>query len=100
MRRLSWADFIRRYDREGMLFYLDPPYWGNEIDYGKDVFSRDDFAAMAEQLAGIKGRFILSLNDRPEVRECFGRFKFEQVDCTYSVKGGKGKAVKELLISG
>jgi len=31
---LPWADFIRRYNRTGMLFYLDPPYWGNENDYG------------------------------------------------------------------
>ncbi len=24
--RLPWADFVRRYDRPGTLFYLDPPY--------------------------------------------------------------------------
>ncbi len=31
---LPYADVIRRYDRPGTLFYLDPPYWGNESDYG------------------------------------------------------------------
>ena len=31
---LDWADFIRRYDRPFMLFYVDPPYWGHETDYG------------------------------------------------------------------
>ena len=32
--QLGYADFIRRYDRDGALFYLDPPYWGCETDYG------------------------------------------------------------------
>ncbi len=41
-----------------MLFYLDPPYFGNEGDYGKDLFSRDDFAALSEALKALRGRFI------------------------------------------
>lgn len=98
--QLDWRDLLRRYDREGMLFYLDPPYFGNEGDYGTGVFSRADFADMAERLADLKGRFILSINDRPEVRQIFKAFAQEQVDCSYSIKGGVGKAVKELIISG
>jgi DNA adenine methylase len=67
--QLGYAEFIRRYDRAGMLFYLDPPYWGCEDDYGQDVFGRADFAALADQLAGIKGKFLLSINDTPDARE-------------------------------
>ncbi|WP_205320033.1 hypothetical protein [Notoacmeibacter marinus] len=26
--QLPWRNFIDRYGRPGMLFYLDPPYWG------------------------------------------------------------------------
>ena len=47
---LDWADLIARYDRPDTLFYLDPPYWGCETDYGKAVFAQDDFARLAEQL--------------------------------------------------
>ncbi|MEZ5790520.1 MAG: DNA adenine methylase [Nitratireductor sp.] len=97
---LPWQEFIGRWDRPGMLFYLDPPYFGNEGDYGANVFTRDQFAEMAEVLASIKGRFILSLNDRPEVRDIFSRFKMDTVDCTYSIAGGVGKKVKEVVISG
>ena len=32
---------------------------------------------MTELLRAIKGRFILNLNDRPEVRELFGEFQIE-----------------------
>lgn len=95
---LGWREFITRYDRPGMLFYLDPPYWGNEDDYGKAVFGRDDFGEMAEVLEGLKGRFILSLNARPEVMEVFGGFQIEEVECRYSVGGMTNlKAVKEVI---
>lgn len=62
------------------------------------MFAREDFVEMAELLAGLKGRFILSINDRPEVRELFAACKFDMVDCTYSVAGGTGKAARELIV--
>jgi DNA adenine methylase len=98
--RLPWADFILRYDREGTLFYLDPPYWGCERDYGEGMFGREDFAAMAEVLRGIRGRFVLSINDRPEVRELFAGFGMEEVRVAYTVAGtGKAPVARELIIS-
>ncbi|MCA0256604.1 MAG: hypothetical protein LCH47_08435 [Proteobacteria bacterium] len=69
--QLPWAEFIRRYDRPGMLFCLDPPYSGGENDYEKGVFGRDDYDAMAEVLSGIKGRFIVSLNAVKAIFETF-----------------------------
>ncbi|KQU97008.1 DNA methyltransferase [Ensifer sp. Root31] len=95
---LDWRDFIDRYDRPGALFYLDPPYFGNESDYGKGAFTRDRFTEMAEHLATIKGRFMISLNDKPEVREIFAAFPIARVDLTYTVAGGGGKDVGEVLI--
>ncbi|MDQ0136129.1 site-specific DNA-adenine methylase [Neorhizobium galegae] len=97
---LPWQKMIERYDRPSTLFYLDPPYWGSEDDYGKAVFSREDFGEMANVLGRLKGRFILSLNAAPGVFETFSKFQIEEVDCTYSVGGpGHSKAVKEVIIS-
>lgn len=96
---LPWRKFIERYDRPTMLFYLDPPYWGNEDDYGKAVFSRQDFAELADVLQDLKGTFILSLNAAQGVFETFSNFKIEEVDCTYTVGSGSSKAVKEVIIS-
>lgn len=99
--RLPYAQLIARYDRAETLFYLDPPYWGCEKDYGPGVFDRADFEQLAEQLSGIKGRFLLSLNDTPGVREVFGRFEIEAVETTYTVgSGASAKKVGEVLISG
>ena len=97
--QLAFGEFIRRYDRSGTLFYLDPPYWGCEDDYGPDVFARADFEALAAQLAGIRGRFLLSLNDTPGVREVFGAFKMDEVETTYTVGAKGANKAAELLIS-
>jgi DNA adenine methylase len=96
---LPYDAFIRRYDRPGTLFYLDPPYWGCEGDYGP-IFSREDFARLAEVLATIQGRFLLSLNDVPGVREVFAAFDMEEVQTTYSVAKAGSKKAGELIISG
>lgn len=98
--RLQWHDFIPRYDTTDTLFYLDPPYWGCENDYGKNVFARDDFTRMADLLRGIKGRFLMSVNDVPELREMFAWAHVDTVSLTYTVGGGdNSKEVTELVIS-
>jgi DNA adenine methylase len=97
--QLGFSDFVSRYDTDGTLFYLDPPYWGCEQDYGQDVFGRPDFERMAEQLADIKGRFLVSINDTPGVRACFSRFTIREFETTYSVSAGMATKAKELLIS-
>lgn len=98
--RLPWADFIQRYDREDTLFYLDPPYFGCEGDYGAGLFAREEFERMAQVLRGVRGKFILSLNDRPEVRAIFAGFDIEGVGVRYTV-GGQQRAqeAREVIIS-
>lgn len=94
-----YQDVIARYDRPTTFFYIDPPYWDCEDDYGKNLFSKADFTTLAVQLAGIKGKFILSLNDRPQVREIFGSFNIETVKTRYSVNKGSKDQVGEVLIN-
>ena len=97
--RLPYGRLISRYDRADTLFYLDPPYWGCEDDYGNAVFSREDFGRLADQLAGIEGQFMLSINDLPEVRALFSRFELVPVTTTYTVGPG-AKPARELLVRG
>ena len=96
---LSFEKFIPRYDKSTTLFYIDPPYYTNEDDYGKDLFKRSDFEVLNELLKALKGRFILSLNDRPEVREIFKSFDFEEVSLKYSITKNAGKKANEVIIS-
>lgn len=96
--RLPYADLVQRYDRPGALFYLDPPYWGNEGDYGAGVFSPADFERLSGLLGGIEGRFIMSINDTPEIRALFARFTIEPVELNYRLSG-KVTPARELIIS-
>lgn len=96
---LPWADFVDRYDSPSTLFYLDPPYYGSETDYGAGVFGRGDFAKLAARLSEITGRFILSVNDVPETRSIFARFAIEQVATRYTVSG-QWSDVSEIIVTG
>jgi DNA adenine methylase len=97
---LPWGDFIERYDSPGTLFYLDPPYWGSETDYGAGVFMRADFIRLAVRLSTIAGKFILSVNDVPELRDVFARFAIEGVTTRYTISGGKWSEVAEIIVTG
>lgn len=98
---LDFGAFIERYDSQGALFYLDPPYWGCEDDYGKDMFDRRDFERLAEILNNLKGRFIMSLNGVEEVFQTFAGFEILKVETTYTIaaRGQNRQRVGEVLIS-
>lgn len=94
-----YAEVIERFDRPGTLFYVDPPYWGCEGDYGVNLFERADFQRLAELLGRVRGRFILSLNDVPEIREVFAGFNIESVQTRYTISAKRSTPVGEVLIT-
>ena len=97
---LTWQECILRYDRPHTLFYIDPPYWGHENDYGNGMFGRGDFRELARLLGRIRGKFLMSINDLPEVREIFKGFHIQEVKTRYSAaRNPKSRdKVQELLI--
>lgn len=97
--RLPYADMIKRYDRPGTLFFIDPPYVGSEDYYGPGMFGLDDFQRLADLLAAITGRFILTVNDCPLARKVFGQFKVRAKSLDYSLAGrGRSKKFQELIV--
>lgn len=89
---------ITRFDKPDTLFYLDPPYYGCENDYGNGMFSREDFTVLRDLLASIKGKFVMSINDVPEIRELFKDFVIREVPTKYSTAQLAATPVTELLI--
>jgi len=93
---LPYEVILEKYDRATTFYFLDPPFWGPKLY--KFNFEEMDFHALADRLRKIKGKFILSLNDRPEVRNVFRDFQIEDCDIAYTAQARPGKRYKELLI--
>ncbi len=93
---LPALELIKRYDRPDTFFYCDPPYHGHP-DY-KHNMTPKDYDRIARILSDIKGRFILSINDHPDMREVFKGFNIKPVSLLYSV-GKKPTKGKKLIIS-
>lgn len=94
---LPYEQVVKRYDRPTTLFYLDPPYYARKL-YRHNL-ENADFAKVAELLATIKGKFVLSLNDVPEVRSIFKAFKIRGIDLHYTAQKIAGRRFKEVLIT-
>lgn len=94
---LPYQDILRKYDRPFTFFYLDPPYWGRP--YYKFNMNEKDYVEMAEHLKQLKGKFLLSLNDVPEIRKIFAGFEITPIKLAYSSQRKSGKQYSELLIS-
>lgn len=62
---------ISQYDRKESFFYCDPPYYETEGYYEGGGFGRDDHARLAEALVTMQGKFLLSYNDCPEIRDLY-----------------------------
>lgn len=95
---LPYGELIERYDRPETLFYLDPPYDGSEHYYGKGLYTPVDHGRLADQLAGVAGKFILSINDTPDMREVFARFSIAEVTVTHTLNGGAPRPTGELIV--
>ncbi len=91
---------IKHYDRPDTFFYADPPYFSTEDMYAVG-FGWDDHVRLRDTLAGIKGQFLLSYNDCPEIRELYKDFSLFDFSRTHSMaqRYEAGKEFKELLIA-
>lgn len=81
---LDFREFIKHYDSDSTLFYVDPPYVGTESYYkNKKTFDREDHKDLYKLLKNIKGKFILSYNDCELVRELYKDFTIEVLETHY-----------------
>lgn len=94
---LPYEKVLAKYDSPMTCFYADPPYYG--VKHYKFNLDPDDFRTMAERLGGLKGSFVLSLNDVPEVRTIFGAFRIRGIEMPYTAQRIAGKRFKEVLIT-
>lgn len=92
-------DIIKRYDRSTTFFFCDPPYL-DVAGYGS-VFGEEEHTRLRDTLRKIQGKFLLTINDHPTIRELYKEFYIKEMSVPYSIskykKARKGYA--ELLIT-
>ena len=95
----DFETLINHYDRPDAFFYADPPYFSTEDMYAVG-FNLDDHVRLKNTLKNIKGKFFLSYNDCPEIRELYNGFSLFDFSRTHSMaqRYEAGKEFKELLI--
>ena len=94
---LPYEQVLEKYDRPTTFFYLDPPYWRRKLY--KFNFKDEDFRQLAARLKKLSGKFILSLDDQPEIREIFVDFRMEAIELSYTAKRDTRPRHRELLIT-
>lgn len=86
---------LKKFDGPDTFFYLDPPFHELDCPYVScDVSPRQ----IAEAVRGLRGKWLLSYNDHPDVRAAFKDHKMEKFENQYSMDESSTKQVVELLI--
>lgn len=99
----DFEKLIKQYDFEEAFFYCDPPY---SKGCGYEVTSTENFdhERLREVLGNIQGRFLLSYDDSPKIRELYKGFEMIEVERLNGINNKQGtsrenKIFKELLIA-
>jgi DNA adenine methylase len=91
----DYKELINEFDSETTFFYLDPPYEGSK-DYKNRVIPND----VRDALINVKGKFMLSYNDSPLIRELFKDYIINEVTTMYSrTQNINNRQKKELVIT-
>lgn len=94
----DFEKILRTYDRPEALFYLDPPYYDAE-HYYPDRFNPDDHKRLKDALDHIKGKFLLSYNDCPEIRNLYTGYTMIRTERINNLTAKSTKArYKEVII--
>jgi len=96
----DYAKVVETYDSPTTFFFFDPPYEKTRTIYGYGEHKNFDFDKLLNVLRNIKGKFLMTINDSPTMRNLFKEFNIQttKVYARWSRKTKKAEVRKELLI--
>lgn len=98
----SFEKLIDSFDSEDTFFYLDPPYRKTaRSSYPVGEFTDEMYEILHKKCVGMKGKFLLTINDDEYIRDLFKDFNIINHEVYYGVsKQEKGRVnFKELIIT-
>lgn len=103
---LHFKDFIPKYDGSDVFYYLDPPYWVTTESQGSTYYEKnmklDEHEELYNLLKKIKGKWLMSYDDVPNIRELYSEFQIVETPKMHqSSATASGKTVfkSEILIA-
>jgi DNA adenine methylase len=91
---MDFEKFIQTHDKEDIFIYLDPPYYDTETYYGFHQFGKEDHLRLAEAVKKMKGKFMISYYDFPDLEKWFPRYQYRWVEKDFAKSGGAVKGKK------
>ncbi len=95
----TYQEFIKDRDKETTHFFIDPPYL-DVSGYAESEWTIEGFEELSRICSSMHGTFLLTVNDKPELRELFQDFQIHEHDFQYCIsKTDNDQIVKELIIT-
>jgi DNA adenine methylase len=94
---LDWQKCLDLYDRKETFFFCDPPY--TSCDSGMySAWTTSDVQRFRKRLDQLKGSWLVTLNDAPDIRKIFGDCHITAVERAQGITMVKKKVYRELVI--
>ena len=81
----DYKKVIKDEDGKNTFFFLDPPYESSKELYKEGALNLEE---LRKTVDGIKGKFLLTLNDSPTVRKAFKGYKIKKIKVAGGARGG------------
>ena len=96
----DYSVVVADYDSPSTFFFFDPPYEKTRSIYGYGEHKEFDYEKLAGVLRSIRGKFLMTINDSPKMREVFKEFhlKGTKVYARWSRKTKRAEDRRELLV--
>ncbi len=96
---LDWREILKRYDTPETCFFCDPPYTTGTQEGYSTRWDEQAHVELRDRLLAIKGRFVLTYDDSPLVRDLYAGWRFIPVSQKKGINSGKKRGeMRQVLI--
>jgi DNA adenine methylase len=93
----DYIDIILKYDSPETFFFIDPPYENTDKTFYYNIVM--NYEVLSFLLQNIKGKFLLTINDGPNIRKIFKGFTIKSINIKSTWYNTTTKKIrKELFI--
>ncbi len=75
---VDFRSCVKNWDSPDTFFYIDPPYW--ETTEYDTKFTWQDHIDLANLLKRVRGRWLLTIGDHPDVRKLYGNYAMRRAE--------------------